>query len=139
MRGNRRARELALQFLYMIDIRGEYVLPALDEFLSSAPTDAVAYTRFLVAGCVEKRGVLDARISEWSENWEIGRMATIDRNILRIGTYELLFAEEIPPKVSIDEAIEMAKTFGDAGSPAFVNGVLDGIYVNREGEREGAG
>ncbi len=131
MRDKRRARELALQFLYQVDIRGSETMKALDEFLSSAPDGAVPHARSLVIGCTEKLEELDSHIAKWSENWDIERMATVDRNILRIGVFEMLFVEDIPPKVAIDEAIEIAKIYGDADSAGFVNGVLDGVYRNQ--------
>ena len=71
---------------------------------------------------------LDEIIKKYVENWEIGRLAIIDKNILRMGIFELLFLDDIPPKVSINEAIELAKKFGDVDSARFVNGVLDRIY-----------
>ena len=70
---------------------------------------------------------LDETVSKYATNWKLGRMATIDRNILRIATFELLHAADIPPKVAINEAIEMAKKYGDKNSGKFVNGVLDKI------------
>lgn len=127
MRGKRRARELALQLLYQIDVSSDETAPSIDDLLSST-TAGDKYAEFLATGCVEKQKELDSHIAEWSENWDMERMAVIDRNVLRIGTFELLFCEDIPPKVAIDEAIEIAKTYGDADSPGFVNGVLDGIY-----------
>lgn len=130
MRDKRRARELALQFLYQVDIRGEDILSTLDDFLLSEREGAVPYARMLIEKCVNRLSDIDSSIEKWSENWDIERMAIVDRNILRIGVYEMLFSEDIPPKVAIDEAIEVAKTFGDADSPGFVNGILDGIYRN---------
>ncbi len=135
MRGKRRARELALQLLYQIDVSNDETAPSIDDLLSST-TDGDQYAEFLATGCVEKQKELDSHIAEWSENWDMERMAVIDRNVLRIGTFELLFCEDIPPKVAIDEAIEIARTYGDADSPGFVNGVLDGIY---QGELEKTG
>ncbi len=131
MHGKRRARILALQFLYQIDIRGVDVLPVMEEFLSSEPGESASYAKSLITGCVEKREELDAEIAKWSENWDIKRMATVDRNVLRIASYELLFVDDIPPKVAMDEAIELAKEFGDADSPSFINGIVDSIYRSR--------
>ncbi len=127
MQGKRRARELALQLLYQIDVSSDETKPSVDELLSSS-ADGDQYAEFLTTGCVEKQKELDSHIAEWSENWDIERMAVIDRNVLRIGVFELLFCKDIPPKVAIDEAIEIARTYGDANSPGFINGVLDGIY-----------
>lgn len=129
MRDERRARELALQFLYQIDIRGSEMMLELDGFLTSKP--AAQHARPLIIGCVEKRDELDSHIARWSENWTIDRMAIIDRNILRISVFEMLFCEDVPPKVAMDEAIEIAKIYGDADSSGFVNGVLDGIYKSQ--------
>ena len=70
---------------------------------------------------------IDDVIARYADNWEIHRMATVDRNILRLATYELLFVDEIPPKVSINEAVDLAKKFGDVESSRFVNGILDKI------------
>ena len=140
MRDERRARELALQFLYQFEIRGEEVLPTLTEFLSSIPPAAAVYAEKLVKGCLDKKEELDAEIARHSENWDLTRMAMIDRNILLIAAFELLFSKDIPPKVAIDEAIEIAKSYGDADSPGFVNGVLDGIYRSLAvAETEGGG
>ena len=135
MRGKRRARELALQLLYQVDVMKGETAPSLDELLSSTP-EVDRYAELLVTGCLERQKDLDSHIAKWSENWDMDRMAVIDRNVLRIGTFELLFCEDIPPKVAIDEAIEIARTYGDADSPGFVNGVLDGIY---QGESEETG
>ena len=129
MQGKRRARELALQLLYQIDLSGARTSSSVDELLSSNPEND-QYTKRLVTGCVEKQEDLDAHIAKWSENWNIGRMPVIDRNILRMGVFELLFCDDTPPKVAIDEAIEIAKLYGDADSPGFVNGVLDAVYKN---------
>ena len=135
MRGKRRARELALQLLYQIDVIGNGTTSSVDELLSSS-AEGDQYAEFLVTGCLEKQKDLDSHIAKWSENWDMDRMAVIDRNVLRIGTFELLFCEDIPPKVAIDEAIEIARTYGDADSPGFVNGVLDGIYQGESGKTE---
>lgn len=136
MQGKRRARELALQLLYQIDVTADGTTPRIDELLSST-IERDEYAEFLARGCVEKKKELDSQIAEWSENWDLGRMAVIDRNVLRIGVFELLFCDDIPPKVAIDEAIEVAKAYGDADSPGFVNGVLDGIYKGKlEGTEE---
>ena len=85
------------------------------------------FSNFLVKGASKNLKSIDLVITKYATNWQIQRMATIDRNILRLATFELLFAEGIPPKVSINEAIEMAKKYGDRDSGKFVNGVLDRI------------
>jgi transcription antitermination factor NusB len=89
--------------------------------------EVVSYAVYLVNGVKENMEKIDAVISKYAANWEIGRMATVDRNILRVASYELLFSDEVPPKVAINEAIEMAKKYGDKDSSKFVNGILDKI------------
>jgi N utilization substance protein B len=84
----------------------------------------VEFTRLLVAGVREHRGELDERITRAAANWSLDRMAATDRNLLRLGAYELLYGG-VPPKVAIDEAVELAKRFGGAQSAQFVNGILD--------------
>lgn len=81
----------------------------------------------LVEGAIKNREAIDNLISKYTTNWQINRMAVVDRNILRLATYELLFTEDIPPKVAINEAVDLAKKFGDVDSGKFVNGVLDKI------------
>jgi len=86
-----------------------------------------AFTAKLIAGVADKSKVIDGLISKYATNWQLDRMAVIDRNVLRLATYELLFMDDIPPKVSINEAIDIAKKFGGDDSGKFVNGVLDKI------------
>lgn len=85
------------------------------------------YTERLVRGVAENLSVIDATIERFAENWEMSRMACVDRNILRLGTYEILYVDEIPMKVAINEAVELAKRYGEADSSKFVNGILDRI------------
>jgi len=86
-----------------------------------------AFTRQLVDGVLEHRAEIDKEIENRSLNWKLHRMSAIDRNLLRLAVFELLYCDDIPPKVSINEAIEIAKIYGDKNSPAFVNGILDKI------------
>ena len=93
------------------------------------------FARHLVLGIWTKREELDSLISRSSRNWRLERMSHVDRNVLRLGAFEMLFMKDIPPKVSIDEAVELGKKFGSEESGAFINGVLDNIYnqLKREG------
>ena len=127
IRKRTRARELALQALYLIDVRGAGVNAEIAEFLEAeaGDPDVLDFARGLVGGCSLRRDEIDAKISAVAENWQIHRMAVIDRNILRLGTYELLCLEDVPPKVSINEAIDLAKRYSTAESGSFVNGILD--------------
>jgi len=127
VRKRTRARELALQGLYLLDIRGLGAQMDVAMHLESETNDPdiLSFARELVGGCSRRREELDAKISAVAENWEIHRMAVVDRNVLRIGTYELMVLEDVPPKVSINEAIDLAKRYSTADSGSFVNGILD--------------
>jgi transcription antitermination protein NusB len=125
----RKAREAAVQMLYQIDLTGEDPERALElyfEYLTPAD-EAREFATELVRGCVAQREAIDTRIRNVSRHWRLERMARVDRNILRLATFELLTLADIPRKVTLNEAIELAKRFGDENSPAFVNGVLDRI------------
>jgi N utilization substance protein B len=88
----------------------------------------------LVEGVKEFQHEIDALIERFSENWKIGRMSRVDRNVLRIAVYELLHCHDIPPKVSINEAIDIGKKFGTEDSGAFINGILDSVRISLEKE-----
>jgi N utilization substance protein B len=126
----RKAREVALQFLYQLDVSGdtEPGLPAA-EFWSRHPVDAEtrAFADELVFGTKQNQAKIDALLAQCAEHWDLERMAAVDRNILRAAAYELLWHPEVPPKVAINEAIEIAKKFGTQESSRFINGVLDRI------------
>ncbi len=125
----RKAREYALKILYMMDIRKEKDSSVFEAFLKNIDEkeEVKKFTEEIVKGVLENIDKIDGVISQASLNWSIDRMGYIDRNILRIGTYEILFREDIPYAVSINEGIELSKKYGDADSPKFVNGVLNKI------------
>ena len=129
MRKRTKARELALQALYQFDLRGDEVRPDVDDLLARATEDAevLDFARTLIDGAWLKRAEIDKSIEAAARNWEMRRMAAIDRNILRLATYELLYVAEIPPLVTINEAIDMAKKYSTKKSGHFVNGILDHI------------
>jgi N utilization substance protein B len=126
----RRAREYALQILYQQDITGE---PVTEEVLRQfwqahpEPKDLRDFTEDLVRGTNEHIQEIDSLIAEAAQHWRLERMSTIDRNILRFATYELLCRDDIPAAVTINEAVEVTKKYSDKDSPSFVNGVLDRI------------
>jgi transcription antitermination protein NusB len=132
MAGKRRkARELALQFLYQLEQNGASdPRPFEADFWARHPVDvhARAFADSLVHGAKQQQSEIDKRIAEFTEHWDIDRMAVVDRNILRLAVYELLFEPAVPGKVAINEAIEIAKKFGTAESSRFINGVLDRIH-----------
>ncbi|MEG9297341.1 transcription antitermination factor NusB [Mangrovibacillus sp. Mu-81] len=119
------AREKALQALFQIDMSGMEAEEALQNVVDGEEVDA--FLKELVLGFLKNQEKVDGMIREHLEKWSFDRLAKVDRNILRIGTYELLFVEDVPEKVVINEAVEIAKTFGDDQSSKFVNGVLSKV------------
>ena len=124
---NTRGREVALQVLYQADQNPDSDPANLDRFLAGRVHDEKvrAYARELVAGVRRHRDLIDERIGVVAENWRLDRMAAIDRNILRLASFEMIFRPDIPRKVAINEALELAKRYSTAQSSRFVNGVLD--------------
>ncbi|MBI4343180.1 MAG: transcription antitermination factor NusB [Candidatus Omnitrophica bacterium] len=131
MRNRTRARECALQMLYQADIRRTSAEQVGREYWRAdepVEPDVQAFATQLFDGTMAHLTEIDALIAKHADNWNIKRMAVIDRNILRLGAFELLHVEDVPPKVCINEAIELAKRFGDADSGKFINGILDAIH-----------
>jgi len=130
MRRRTKARECALKVLYQIEITKDNCEDSLKVFWEMEPHTEEAVKEFanlLVKGVNERIKEIDGTISKYAMNWQISRMAVIDRNILRIATFELLYLDDIPQKVSINEAIDIAKKYGGTDSGKFVNGILDKI------------
>lgn len=128
MRPRHQARERALQILFQYDIHGKPGL-WLDEFWKPLK-DSVqtrAFAERLVQGVQEHKQDLDALIGRYATNWKVSRMHIVDRNILRLGVYELFWLDDVPAKVTLNEAIELAKDFGDEDAAKFVNGILDKV------------
>lgn len=139
MKRREQARQIALQALYQLDVRGEGFEPDVVEFLMSSTKDPEVYffARQLTEGAWAAREASDQLIRQAAEHWRPERMAILDRNVLRLGVYELTQCPDIPPRVAIDQAIELAKHFSAAESGSFVNGVLDHVLRIVRGE-EGA-
>ena len=138
MTKRRKAREYALQFLYGIDLvaleSGEQkkhdIFGGLDEFWNGtgeSGSDVKVFAEGLIRGTIEHLEEIDPLIQKAVDKWKLLRMAAIDRNIIRVAAYEILFRDDIPDAVSINEALEIAKKFSTAESAAFINGVLDRI------------
>ncbi len=130
MSRRRRSREIVLKVLYareFIDISAEKILSLIEENFQSEENDQ-EFTRNLLEGIEEHMPFMDKLIEKYSDNWRLSRMSIVDRNILRIGVYQLLFRNDIPPKVVLNEAVDMAKKYGDSESGSFVNGILDAIW-----------
>src|SRR5262245_42512154 len=126
----RKARELALQLLYELDLRGDADPgDALKTFWDRqpAPDEVRSFTEALVRGTKEHQDKIDELIVRFAERWDLDRMAVVDRNILRAGIFELLWAGDIPPKVAINEALEVARKFSTEESTRFINGILDRV------------
>ncbi len=129
----RRARECALQMLFQADMSGTSPDELFEQFWASRPEGTATrnFAERLVRGVLEHREAIDRALQRVSEHWRLERMPVVDRNVLRLGAYELLYEHEIPPAVAIDEAIEIAKRFGGESSAAFINGVLDALVHPR--------
>ncbi|MDF0644713.1 MAG: transcription antitermination factor NusB [Nitrospira sp.] len=131
MGSRHQSRERALQILFQYDIHGR---PGvwLDEFWNQceATEDVRTFAEALVRGVLEHQAELDALLGRYATNWKVSRMQVVDRNILRLGVYELLWRDDVPAKVTMNEAIELAKDFGDDEAAKFVNGVLDKVLAS---------
>jgi N utilization substance protein B len=132
MGARRTARERALQALYQLEMTPGSVGDALDSAWAAAEEsrkepEAVKFARELVEGVMDHRAEIDRLIEQHSHNWRLDRMGRIDRNVLRLGVFELKYRPDIPKKVSLNEAVELGKNFGTEESSAFVNGLLDRV------------
>ena len=127
----RKAREVTMQALYALEINNGYpqdVLELCDDSFNNSENDI--YTRELFNCVVEKQSWADDLISQCLENWEYGRVAILDKILLRMGVSEIYHIDDVPPKVSISEMVEIAKVYSTEESSSFVNGILDTIYKN---------
>ncbi|MGD0017184.1 MAG: transcription antitermination factor NusB [Verrucomicrobiia bacterium] len=132
--GKRRlGREFAIQFLYQYDMGGGELEEALQLFwlTQNEVNETVrAFATELIRGCFANRAVVDEKIQKYTEHWELNRIAAVDRNILRLAIYEMVCRDDIPPVVSINEAVDIAKKFSTRESGAFVNGILDRLKAD---------
>lgn len=134
MRKRSLARDWALKILYQTDIshrpieRSVEAFPTQEENPEEQAAEVFEFCKRLVFGVHEHLKEIDEKISQYATNWQLKRMAIIDRNILRLGVFELQYTTDIPPKVTINEAVELAKKYGDLNSSKFVNGILDNIH-----------
>jgi transcription antitermination protein NusB len=130
--GNRRkAREMAMQALFFMDISKDVSVSQIDLFCRCyQPSKNIEiFFQQLTKGIIERWLYINDVIERFSSNWKLNRMACVDRNIIRIAVYEILFCEDIPPRVAINEAIDIGKKYGTEGSGAFINGILDSIHT----------
>ena len=133
MRKRTQAREIALKILYQLDIADQDAQAAFEDFLKSneeISADIKEFSYKLIVGTRTNIEAIDKNIKDFAANWELGRMAIVDRNILRLACFELRFLYDVPSKVTINEAVELAKKYGGVDSVKFVNGILD--KINKE-------
>jgi N utilization substance protein B len=133
-----RGREVALQVLYQVEQNPGIPAEEVHRFIQRrllGDRKLCEFTEGLIGGVKEHQARIDGLISEVAENWRLDRMAAIDRNILRLGAYEMLFHPEVPPRVAINEALELAKRYSTAQSSRFVNGILDRVLQWQVQER----
>jgi N utilization substance protein B len=130
----RQAREIAMQALFYMDMRNDVSVEMLERFCGNfCPSQKIQpFFLKLVNGVLGAKGELDALIERFSQNWDINRMSGVDRNVMRIAAFELIYCDDIPPKVSINEAVDVGKKFGTEESGAFINGILDSIRSDLE-------
>lgn len=134
MSQRRKAREYALQILFQYDLAKRGLTEIMEEFWKDKKVNSkiVSFCSQLVNGTIDNIHEIDSCISCHSLNWKLDRMSTVDRNVLRIATYELLFLKETPAPVVINEALEVAKKFGTEDSAKFINGILDAMRGSLE-------
>ena len=130
MTARTKARKRALDILFEADLRQQAVASVLEQRVSSSETPVQDYTVTLVTGVAATLGEIDALISRHARDWSLERMPTVDRNLLRVATWELLHNPDVPVAVVIDEAVELATDLSTDESPSFVNGVLGAIAAS---------
>lgn len=132
MGSRRKGREAALQMLYQMDVSGVSAEQAIRYYWATLATsrEGEEFANALVRGYADARESIDETIRGVSQHWRLERMTRVDRNILRLATYELTSLADVPRRVTLNEAVELAKRFGSEGSPGFVNGVLDRIATD---------
>jgi N utilization substance protein B len=126
-----KARKRALDLLYASEMRRESPVDALERAIADGEGPTNDYTGVLVRGVVEHQARIDELLSSYSEGWTLDRMPAVDRNVLRLGVYELLYAEDIPDTVAVTEAMALVRDLSTDESPPFVNGILGNILRNK--------
>lgn len=134
----RKARVLALNALYQSEVNGVGAIDSLPVLCENfeANKKAIPYASVLVAGITEHWEQLNELIADNARNWRLDRMSIIDRNIIRLAVFEMCFRDDVPPRVAINEAIELAKQYCTEDAPAFINGILDAVQAKRGGGAE---
>ena len=132
MSARSKARKRALDVLFASDVRGESASAALETAIADGEGPGNDYTAVLVRGVEEHRGHIDEVLTRYAEGWTLERMPAVDRNVLRLGVWELLYATDVPDGVAISEAMALVTDLSTDESPQFVNGVLGAVQRNRE-------
>ncbi len=128
-----KARKRALDLLYAADMRGEQATVTLDRSVEEGEGPSNAYTTVLVRGVVDHQARIDELLTTYAEGWTLERMPAVDRNVLRLGVYELLYADDVPDGVAVSEAMALVRELSTDDSPPFVNGILGAIQRDRSG------
>jgi transcription antitermination protein NusB len=126
-----KARKRALDILYAAELRGEEPTTALDRAIAAGEGPTNDYTSVLVRGVVEHRARIDELLADFSEGWTLDRMPAVDRNVLRLGIFELMWAGDVPDAVAVTEAIALVRDLSTDDSPGFVNGILGNILRSK--------
>jgi N utilization substance protein B len=132
MSARSKARKRALDVLFASDVRGESATEALDHAIAEGEGPTNEYTAQLVRGVEQHRARIDEVLASYSEGWTLSRMPAVDRNVLRLGVWELLYADDVPDAVAVSEAMALVAELSTDDSPQFVNGVLGNIQRNKE-------
>ncbi len=127
-----KARKRALDVLYAAELRGDEPVAALDAAIAEGEGPTNPYTEALVRGVTEHRTRIDELLAAYAQGWTLERMPAVDRTALRIGAYELLFVDDVPPAVAVSEAVTLVRNLSTDDSPAFVNGVLGSMLRDRD-------
>ena len=127
-----KARKRALDLLFASELRGEDPVLALDRAVAEGEGPTNDYTDFLVRGVAEHRGRIDELLSTYSQGWTLPRMPAVDRNVLRIGAFEMMWVDDVPDPVAVTEAVALVRDLSTDESPGFVNGVLGALLRNKE-------
>ena len=131
MSARSKARKRALDILFASELRGEDPVAALERAIEEGEGPTNDYTAVLVRGVVEHRERIDELLATWSQGWSLERMPAVDRNVLRLGVYELLYADDVPDPVAVTEAMALVRDLSTDESPAFVNGILGSLMRNK--------
>jgi N utilization substance protein B len=132
MAARSKARKRALDYLYAAEMRGESPVLRLESAVADGEGHTNPYTDELVRGVVSRMERLDALLSSYSRDWSLSRMPAVDRNILRLGLWELLYADDVPDAVAVDEAVDLARELSTDDSPTFVNGILGALKRDKD-------